>query len=45
LWLRWRLRRWLWWRLLCPGYSPRCTAINPITRDTRTMRFFERNGQ
>jgi hypothetical protein len=24
MWLRRRLRRWLWWRLLCPGCSPRC---------------------
>jgi hypothetical protein len=45
LWLRRRLRRWLWWQVLCPGCPPRCTPSNPVTWDTRMTRFLERNGQ
>jgi hypothetical protein len=45
LWLRRRLQRWLWWRLLCSSCSPQCTPSYPVTRDTRTTRFLERNGQ
>jgi hypothetical protein len=45
LWLKRQLQRPLCWQLLCSGCSPRCTPSNHVTRNTRTTRFLERNGQ